>query len=363
MNERFVLGAIVTMLIAFPIAVSAQGTADGTAPADGTLPQDAQTTKPGQTTPVADPAPAQGSTPAQSAQTPTPTPSSASGAGASAPASGTPSSAGGASGTGQPSAGSSYVPTQGEKQLPEPTQINLGTATAETVVTPSGGSYAWAIVLGLALAIVPFGFFAAAWMRKKEPTLSKEEETKNRCLDIEHLMKDKLRELTDLKAMAKEKTVEMGKELMRDLVTGTKTGDLLVRIEKAEEQYNKLKKLFEECQIDIDRYTYKGVLIENSLLDKEILKQVRVIRSRDVGEWKLHDIHLSKKQIEEIQKNIVDTKWFFHLWEPGKDTVTVVFKDALFDVRHSDRSTWQEAIKHGLTRGIPQEQLNFEIVQ
>ena len=221
----------------------------------------------------------------------------------------------------------------------------------------------WSVVIALLLAIVPFGFLVIAWTRKKEPKRSKEEETKNRCLDIEHLMKDKLRELTDLKAMAQEKTVEMGKELMRDLVTGTKTGDLLVRIEKAEEQYNKLKKLFEECQIDIDAYKYKGVLIENSLLNTEILKEVRIIRTREAGEWLVHDIRLSKQQIEAIQKNIADTKWFFHLWEPGKDTVTVVFKDRIFEVKHSDRGTWQEAIKHGLARGIPEGQLNFEIVQ
>jgi hypothetical protein len=245
----------------------------------------------------------------------------------------------------------------------QPVPALVSTATPNTVEGNGTGAYVWAIVAGLVLAIVPFGFLIAAWTRKKKPALTPEQETHNRCFDIENLMKDKLRELTDLKAMAKEKTVEMGKELMRDLVTGTKTGDLLVRIEKAEEQYNKLKKLLEECQIDIDRYAYKGVLIENSLTSNEILKEVRVIRTREAGGWTLHDIRLSKKQITAIQQNIVDTKWFFHLWEPGKDDVKVVFKDAVFDIKHSDRSTWQEAIKHGLTRGIPREQLAFDIVQ
>lgn len=357
------LRAFVAGLLLAPVIASAQGTADGTvqdprpaeqtqgtsadAAEEGTAPS--ASTPSADTAPVAtDPAPASGA----SAQTPQ-TPQGATGGTAT----------GGASGASQPMPSQSgSVPTT-QTAAPEPAQIDPGTTTANAVTPQTTSALVLSGAIALVLAIVPFGFFLLARTRRKEPTLSKEEEARNRCLDIEHLMKDKLRELTDLRAMAKEKTVEMGKELMRDLVTGTKTGDLLVSIEKAEAQYNKLKKLFEECQIDIDRYKYKGVLIENSLLNKEILKEVRVVRTREAGAWLLHDIRLSKKQIADIQKNIVDTKWFFHLWEPGKDTVTVVFKDAIFDVKHSDRTTWQEAIKHGLTRGIPQEQLTFEIVQ
>jgi hypothetical protein len=354
MNARVISCSIIVLIALIPLFTFAQNgsvPADGTAPADqstGTAPADTGAT--GGSAPAAS-APAASTEPAQVPSAGAATPSASSGA-AQAPA---PRS------TGAPI---QAPPPAVANTNPVPEQSAPATASTATPHTIEGdGAYRWAIVAGLVLAIIPFGFLIAAWMRKKQPALTPEQETHNRCFDIENLMKDKLRELTDLKAMAKEKTVEMGKELMRDLVTGTKTGDLLVRIEKAEEQYKKLKKLFEECQIDIDRYAYKGVLIENSLLSTDILKEVRVIRTREAGGWTLHDIRLSKQQIEAIQQNIVDTKWFFHLWEPGKDDVKVVFKDALFDIKHSDRATWQEAIKHGLTRGIPKEQLVFDIVQ
>lgn len=213
------------------------------------------------------------------------------------------------------------------------------------------------VVLGLGL--MPFGMLLAGYMRKKPKP---DAESENRCFDIKQLLDQKLRELTDVQAMAKEYATEMAKSKVREAVSGTMTGDVLVRAQKLEEQYNKLKKLYEECQIDVDGYTYKGVLIENSLLDKKILEHVKVIRTRTQGEWVLHDIRLSKKQIEDIQRNIADNKWYFHLWEPGKDIVTVVFKDKIFTITHSDKSTWKDAILYGVSQGIPEAQLDFKMV-
>lgn len=45
------------------------------------------------------------------------------------------------------------------------------------------------------------------------------------------------------------------------------------------------------------------------------------------------------------------------------DDVIVVYRDALFRLRHSDLSTWNDAVAHGLTLGIPKEQLDFVIEQ
>ncbi len=223
-----------------------------------------------------------------------------------------------------------------------------------------GGSILLWVIIGVAvfgLAFMPFGFLLSGRLKKKEVS----EDTENRCFDIKHLMEEKLKELTDVQAMLQELVVEKGKEVMRDSVSGTAAGDVLVRAQKLEEQYKKLKALYEECQIDIDRYQYKGVLVENSLLDKEILKHVKIIRSYEEGDWKLHDIRLSKKHIADIQRSIAHEGWYFHLWEPGKERVTVVFKEKIFEITHSDRSTWRDAIAHGITVGIPEEQLDFRI--
>ncbi len=338
---------VVVALLCAPLFVFAQ---DGSA-GDGTTPADPKPADSGSAAQPAVPAPAEQVAPATSSTA--------------APAAGN---------TVRPTTTSPITPnpttpgtsttsnTNPTPQNPAPTNvINLGTTTLNAEVDGGGTNpLLWALVAAgaFALALVPFGFLPGGMLRRKPKG---DEGSNNRCLDIKEMMEAKLRELTDVKAMAKEKMIEMSKEKMRDAVSGTATGDLLVRAQKLEEQFNKLKKLFEECQIDVDRYALKGVVVENSLLDKKILEHVRVIRTRTEGERVLHDIRLSPKQIDDIQTNMIDTKWFFHHWKPGTNDVTVVFKDKQFTVRHSDTNTWSEARAYGVAHGIPESQLDFRI--
>jgi hypothetical protein len=318
----------------------ALGQADGSVPqGDGSgtssapQAQSAGTTRPADTT-AADSG-ASGAAPASS-PTPTPTPPSAVPATTSVPNTTN-------GGTVRPTTPASSATTS-QPVAAAPQQEVVATASPESTDTNTS-PLLWPILA--ALAIIPLGFLIAGWVR---------------CFDIKQLMEEKLKELTDVRAMIKEKAIEKSKEALRDAVSGTATGDMLVRAKKIEEQYKKLKALYEECQIDIDRYRYKGVLVENSLLNKEILNHVKIIRSREEGDWKLHDIRLSKKQIADIQQSIAETGWYFHLWEPGSDDVTVVFKDKLFQIKHSDQSTWKDAVAHGIEKGIPKDQLDFVIV-
>ncbi len=350
------------IILVTPVFVFAQS--DGSAPAD---PRPADTGAAQEPTPVPADSTAAASTPATTAApdsavqpaapTPTPTPT-----GSSAATSGTAPTRPTQTTTPTPAP----VTTQNSGPVgtvPIPT-VNLGgTPVAANADTDTGTSTLTWVLIGIVvfgLALMPFGYLPAGFLRRKPKV---DEESDKRCFDIKQIMEDKLKELTDVKAMLTEKAKEKGKEMIRESVEGTKTGDLLVRAQKLEEQYKKLKKLYEECQIDIDRYKLKGVLVENSLLDKKILEHLRIVRTRKEGERVLHDIRLSKKQIDDIQKDIIDNKWFFHLWEPGKDDVTVVFKDKLFSAKHSDKSTWKEAIAYGVQNGIPESQMNFAIEQ
>ncbi len=243
-------------------------------------------------------------------------------------------------------------------QAPEAASVSLADANMETLPAESGTNpWLWPI-LGF-LTLIPFGFLIAGWMKKK-PT-QPDDDSGNRCFDIKQMMEEKLKELVDVQALVKENAIEKGKDVVRDAVTGSTTGDLLVRAQKLEEQYKKIKALYEECQIDIDNYAYKAVLIENSLLDKEILRHVRVLSSKSVADRVVHEIRLSKSQIEDIQKHIVNMKWFFHVWSPGKDDVMVVFKDKIFNIKRSEEARWQPAILYGMEQGIPREELSFHI--
>ncbi|HEY4482642.1 MAG TPA: hypothetical protein VI953_00505 [Candidatus Paceibacterota bacterium] len=106
---------------------------------------------------------------------------------------------------------------------------------------------------------------------------------------------------------------------------------------------------------------YKGTIIENSLVDKEILKEVKVGKSYSSGSWILHDVFVTKDQISVLSKSLADGPWYIHLWEPGKDDVKVIYRDKVFDIKFSNKSTWADAVEYGKSLGIPEEQLDFPV--
>ena len=105
----------------------------------------------------------------------------------------------------------------------------------------------------------------------------------------------------------------------------------------------------------------KGIIIENSLKDPNVLNDVEIVRSWEEGSWKLHEVHVSKEQAERFSDYLAEGLWYVHFWEPGNDDVFVVYKDKSFTIKHSDKSTWTDAVEHGKSMGIPDEQLDFLI--
>ncbi len=105
----------------------------------------------------------------------------------------------------------------------------------------------------------------------------------------------------------------------------------------------------------------KGTIIENSLSDKNILKKVQITKTWSSDDWILHSVLVNKNLIPELSKSLDNGPWYIHLWEQGKDYVTVVFKDKIFNIKYSDKNTWSEAIAYGKSIGIPAEQLGFPI--
>lgn len=108
---------------------------------------------------------------------------------------------------------------------------------------------------------------------------------------------------------------------------------------------------------------YRGTIIENSLKDKAVLKKIRIDKTWHDDDWILHSVSLDKNQIAELSHALDDGPWYIHVWQPGKDEITVIFKDKVFDIKFSDRSTWHEAVHYGESIGIPREQLDFRIDQ
>jgi len=106
---------------------------------------------------------------------------------------------------------------------------------------------------------------------------------------------------------------------------------------------------------------YKGIIIENSLSNKDVLKKARIDKTWQEGDWILHTVSLDENQVVELSRSLDNGPWYIHVWQQGKDDVKVIYKDKLFDIKSSDKSTWTSAIEHGKSLGIPEEQLDFPI--
>lgn len=106
---------------------------------------------------------------------------------------------------------------------------------------------------------------------------------------------------------------------------------------------------------------FKGTVVENSLKDASIFQQLQVGKTWQAGTWVLHDVLVTQEQINQLSEHLADGPWYMHFWEPGQDEVLVVFKDKIFTIQHSDKSTWTEAIAYGKSLGIPEAQLDFLI--
>lgn len=110
---------------------------------------------------------------------------------------------------------------------------------------------------------------------------------------------------------------------------------------------------------------YKGVIVEESLMDNRILNEleitsIRISKDENPNErWHLYSINVSKEEITKISKNLKSTKWYSHFWK-GKEVIAV-FKNKTFTFDYDNKKTWKQAVDHGLSIGIPKEQLDFLI--
>lgn len=105
----------------------------------------------------------------------------------------------------------------------------------------------------------------------------------------------------------------------------------------------------------------EGIIVENSLKDGSVLNKLKILKSWDDGDWRLHRVALTYEEAVDLGTGLIDGPWYMHFWADTKDDVLVVFNNATFEIKYSDKNTWKVAIQHGTKKGIPLEQLDFVI--
>jgi|SRR3989338_9108457 len=106
------------------------------------------------------------------------------------------------------------------------------------------------------------------------------------------------------------------------------------------------------------------MIVEESLEDNRVLNDFHIINVRITDEnnhaerWHVYKVETTKEQLQNFAP-VLKPEWYAHFG--CGDEMIVLFRDKMFAQKTNDKNTWQPAIEHGLSLGIPKSQLDFLI--
>ena len=118
---------------------------------------------------------------------------------------------------------------------------------------------------------------------------------------------------------------------------------------------------------------FVGVIIEESLEDKEVLKKVKIIKTKVeevtekhktpwVKQWTLHTVEIPRNQIEFITKEIsksLDSKHNWYADFKDEEIHFIIFRNKVFKIDRTNKEQYDEAKRYGISLGIPEYQVDF----
>lgn len=119
---------------------------------------------------------------------------------------------------------------------------------------------------------------------------------------------------------------------------------------------------------------YQGTIIEESLVDKSILKEVRVLKTKVesvnerhktpwISQWTLHAVEIPEAQARPIAEKIslsLDPEHSWYADYKNDDTHYIIFRNKVFCIDRYNKEQYDEAKRYGLALGIPEYQVNFQ---
>jgi hypothetical protein len=118
---------------------------------------------------------------------------------------------------------------------------------------------------------------------------------------------------------------------------------------------------------------FKGVIIEESLENKNVLKKVKIFktdieqvtekhRTPWIKQWTLRSIEVLEKQIDDIAEEIskaLDSKQNWYADFKNDDFHYIIFRNKVFKIERSKPEQYTNVTKYGVSLGIPNYQLDF----
>ena len=118
---------------------------------------------------------------------------------------------------------------------------------------------------------------------------------------------------------------------------------------------------------------YRGVIIEESLENKEILKKVSILETKVevvkekhktpwLKQWTLHTVIVPEDKAREVADEISKSLEKEHNWYADYRNKThhyIIFRDKVFYLNRTSIEEYNKTKEHGLSLGIPPYQVDF----
>lgn len=121
---------------------------------------------------------------------------------------------------------------------------------------------------------------------------------------------------------------------------------------------------------------FLGVVIEESLEKKDILKKLKATKTKIeqvtprhktpwLKQWTLHTVEIKEKNADSVAKEMsqsLDSKHGASWYADFKNSEThyIIFRGRVFKIDRTSKRQYGEARKYGISLGIPEYQVNFE---
>ncbi len=118
--------------------------------------------------------------------------------------------------------------------------------------------------------------------------------------------------------------------------------------------------------------TFIGVIIEESLRNKDVLKKVKIIKTKVeqvtekhktpwLKQWTLHTVEISENQANAIAKelSVALERSYWYADFKNKKHHFIIFQNKIFYIDRKSKEQYDEAKEYGLSLGIPAYQVDF----
>jgi len=119
---------------------------------------------------------------------------------------------------------------------------------------------------------------------------------------------------------------------------------------------------------------YKGVIIEESLENKDVFKNIKILSTKIeqvvekhktpwLKQWTLHTVEIPENEGENVALEISKSLESLHPWYSDfkdKNTHFIIFRNKIFKIDRTSKEQCNQAKEYGISLGIPYYQVDFK---